>query len=210
METTSEPRRWISTVDTAKLIRSVLKRAFPGTKFSVRSRSYSGGSAILIRWTDGPTDLEVSGLTDGFEGGGFDGSIDLAYYIESWLRPDGTATPARSPGTEGSRGSVPAFDNPRPQPDAELVAFSAKYVSTSRETSLDLERIGRDLCELQGREFVDLNQRGLMGTGDPRDLYEHVARLLAQTSIPTGAVYAGLQRFDGSDPFAWAAIYFAE
>jgi len=210
MKTTRERGRWISTVDTAKLIRSALKGAFPGTKFSVRSRSYAGGSSIHIRWSDGPTDWEVSGLTSGFEGGAFDGSIDLAYYVESWRRPNGTATPARSPGTDGSRGSVGGFDNPRPHPDAELVQFSAKYVTTSRETSLDRERIAQDLCDLPQRGCVGRDPRGRMGTGDPRDLREHGGRLVARTSIPAGAVYAGVQRFDGSDPFEWCAIYFAE
>lgn len=68
--------RYISTADTAKLIRQALKEAFPGVKFSVRSDTYSGGSSIRVRWTDGPNDAQVSDIAQTFCGGYFDGSID--------------------------------------------------------------------------------------------------------------------------------------
>lgn len=209
----TEPReraRSLSTVETAKLIRKALRVAFPATKFSVRSESYSGGSSIDIRWTDGPTSAEVDEVSGGFAGGGFDGSIDLHYYVTSWLSPDGTASPAHSTGTEGSRGSVPGFDYPRPHPDAELVTFGAHYVFTQRETTLDEAAIGRDLCELQGLEFVDLNQREILGAGDRFDLRDHVRNLLARTSIPAGADYAGVRYDpDGATAREWCAIDFA-
>lgn len=207
MKTTIRARS-IGTVETAKLIRKVLRTEFPATKFSVRSDFYSMGSSIRVRWTNGPTCAEVDFQIGAFAGGGFDGSIDLRYLVDSWLLPDGTATPARSTGTEGSRGSVPGFDYPRPFPDAELVQFGANFVFTNRETTLDREQIGRDLCELQHREFVNLEQRGLMGTGDPRDLWQHIGRLVERTSIPAGAVYAGVQRCEGFEPSAWCAISF--
>lgn len=35
--------KWLSCSDTAKLVREVLKKQFPGTKFSVRSKTYAGG-----------------------------------------------------------------------------------------------------------------------------------------------------------------------
>lgn len=69
--------RYISTTDTAKLIRTALASAFPGQKFSVKSRSYSGGSSIDISWTDGPTSAQVEAITDQFEGATFDGMTDL-------------------------------------------------------------------------------------------------------------------------------------
>jgi hypothetical protein len=46
-------REYISTTDTAKLARKMLKTAFPSVKFSVTSSSYSGGSSIRIKWLDG-------------------------------------------------------------------------------------------------------------------------------------------------------------
>lgn len=68
--------RYISTADTAKLIRQALKEAFPGVKFSVRSDTYSGGSSIRVSWIDGPNDAQVRDITQTFCGGYFDGSID--------------------------------------------------------------------------------------------------------------------------------------
>ena len=50
---------YVSVADTAKLVRSALKQAFPGVKFSVRSTSYSGGSSVRVGWTDGPQSAEV-------------------------------------------------------------------------------------------------------------------------------------------------------
>ena len=77
--------RYISTTDTAKLIRTALASAFPGQKFSVKSRSYSGGSSISVSWTDGPTHQEVEAITNQFEGASFDSSIDLKSYHDSVL-----------------------------------------------------------------------------------------------------------------------------
>lgn len=73
-------RKYISTTETAKMIRKSLKEAFPGVKFSVVSSKYAGGSSINIRWTDGPTDEQVNEITSRFEGAYFDGSIDYKGY----------------------------------------------------------------------------------------------------------------------------------
>lgn len=69
--------RYISVADTAKLVRAVLKENCPAIKFSVRSKSYSGGASIDISWTDGPTEADVNALVGRFEGSTFDGMIDL-------------------------------------------------------------------------------------------------------------------------------------
>ena len=70
----------ISLTDTAKLLRAALKNAFPGIKFSVRSKSYSGGASIRIYWTDGPTQDQVQRISNEFEGADFDGMQDLKSY----------------------------------------------------------------------------------------------------------------------------------
>lgn len=64
----------------AKLIRRDLKMAFPTVAFAVRSRSYSGGDAVDVRWTDGPTSEQVSGIVGQYQEGHFDGMIDLYEY----------------------------------------------------------------------------------------------------------------------------------
>jgi hypothetical protein len=70
----------ISLTDTAKMIRAALKQAFPNTKFSVRSSSYSGGCSIDAHWTDGPTSKQVKRILDRFEGAGFDGMTDCGFH----------------------------------------------------------------------------------------------------------------------------------
>jgi hypothetical protein len=61
-------------------IRTELKRAFPGVRFSVRSRSFAGGDDINIGWTDGPTLKEVKAITGKYEEGAFDGMEDIYNY----------------------------------------------------------------------------------------------------------------------------------
>jgi hypothetical protein len=75
--------RYIPTVDTAKIIRQELARAFPGLKCSVRSRSYSGGSHVSISWTDGPSTRQVDRVIGRFSGKTFDGRDDSTHYHDT-------------------------------------------------------------------------------------------------------------------------------
>jgi hypothetical protein len=68
--------KYISCADTAKLLRQALKEAFSGIKFTVKSKTYSGGASISIGWTDGPNSSQVKTVADSFEGSYFDGGID--------------------------------------------------------------------------------------------------------------------------------------
>jgi hypothetical protein len=120
-------KNYISAVDTAKLIRKVLKREFPGQKFSVRT-----DRSINIKWTDGPTEDEVKPYVMPFEGQDFDGMIDMRYYKESWLLPDGSASFGNTSGTVDSAGADPAYDFPKPCEGAELVQFGADFIFTKR------------------------------------------------------------------------------
>jgi len=63
------------------LVRAALKAAFPGITFSVRSKSYSMGASISVRWTDGPTEKDVERITGEYRGATFDGMIDLKSYV---------------------------------------------------------------------------------------------------------------------------------
>lgn len=69
--------RYISCADSAKLVREVLKERFPTVSFSVKSKVYSMGASITIRYVDGPTTREVDALVSRFKGAAFDGMIDL-------------------------------------------------------------------------------------------------------------------------------------
>lgn len=125
---------YLSAAETAKLVRAALKRAFPGVKFSVRSPS-----AIHVRWTDGPTRKAVEAVAGQFQGGAFDGSIDLKISMSHWLLPDGSTTIASNPGTVGSMGSIPAEREWMPHPEAKLVRFCADFIFCDRDLSADLK-----------------------------------------------------------------------
>lgn len=77
--------RYITCAETAKLIRTTLKRAFPGTKFSVQSKTYSGGASIRVNYEDGPSHDAVSAIACQFSGATFDGMQDLKEYHSSQL-----------------------------------------------------------------------------------------------------------------------------
>jgi len=67
---------YIPATQVAKLVRTELKEAFPGTKFSVRT---DHGTTLNISWTDGPARKAVDALTDKYAGQGFDGMTDMRY-----------------------------------------------------------------------------------------------------------------------------------
>ncbi len=79
-----EPVR-LSCAETAVMVRAALKAAFPGVTFSVKSKTYSGGASITIRWTDGPTYDEGQRVAGRFAGASFDGMIDLKNYHDSMV-----------------------------------------------------------------------------------------------------------------------------
>jgi hypothetical protein len=77
------PAVYMSVADTAKLVRAALKAAFPAVKFTVKSKSYSGGASIRIGWFDGPTTKAVDAVAQKFSGADFDGMQDLKTYHRS-------------------------------------------------------------------------------------------------------------------------------
>lgn len=64
----------------AALLRADLKKAFPGVKFSIKSRNFSMGDAVDVDWEDGPTLAQVQPFLWKYQGGHFDGMQDM--YID--------------------------------------------------------------------------------------------------------------------------------
>lgn len=126
---------YLSCAETAKLVRGELKRSFPGVKFSVRSKTYSGGASIDVSWTDGPTDDEVKAKIGIYAGADFDGMIDLKTHGSAWLEPDGSAKMAHFRGTESSGGYLPEAIGDPPSANSREVSFGADYVFTQRSYS---------------------------------------------------------------------------
>jgi hypothetical protein len=141
--------QYLTTADIAGLIRSALKSSFPDHKFSVTSKSYSGGSSINIGWTDGPTTAEVDAVSGSYETKSFDGMIDLAHTASLWLAPDGSATLAHDFGTAGSGGTHAEVMNDPHHPDAVLVeSLAHPYVFSNRHVSADMvARAARELLD---------------------------------------------------------------
>lgn len=67
----------------AQNIKTELKRAFPGVKFAVRRKSFSGGDDINISWDDGPTTAQVNEIIGKYAIGSFDGMTDCYNYSHS-------------------------------------------------------------------------------------------------------------------------------
>jgi hypothetical protein len=97
------------TAGTAILIREALKKAFPTTKFSVRSSTYSGGSSVDISYTDGPAYEAVDAICDEFQYGDFDGMDDSYNHRDKPMLVD--------------------------ENGPYYVSYGAKYVHVSREYS---------------------------------------------------------------------------
>lgn len=73
---------WIPTKDVAKLVRAYLRENYPGEKFSVRSDSYAGGSAVRVTTPKDWTHEQNHALWDvlgPWGSAGFDGMTDSSY-----------------------------------------------------------------------------------------------------------------------------------
>lgn len=73
-------RKTTEHAEAAKMIRNELKEAFPTVKFSVRSKSYSGGESININWENGPAESEIGKIVNKYEYGKFNGMDDNYEY----------------------------------------------------------------------------------------------------------------------------------
>jgi hypothetical protein len=153
---------WIGHADIAKLIRSALDSAFPETKFSVTTKTYSGGGSVSVRWTDGPTGKAVEAVTNQFETRSFDGMIDLAHDCSLWIYPDGSAHVAHDSGTTGSRGvHSEVIESPKDGSAVLLENVCGAYIHCNR--SVTARAFVRAIAEYRaqnwsGCESVDWSQ----------------------------------------------------
>lgn len=121
---------YISCANTAKLVRAALKRAFPATRFRVRSHTYAGGASIDLDYTGGPCSRFVKQVAQQYEGARFDGMVDLKTYTRHYLLPDGSVriSSYHPDGISGQVGVVQGL------PDgARQVYFAANFIFVHRE-----------------------------------------------------------------------------
>ena len=136
--------RYIDAKTTAIMLRSALKAAFPGVKFSVRKGTGTGSSWLSVTWADGPTDAAVTALTDRYEGSSWNLNNDDSY--------------TRNPDV------LMAFDG------AELpeeIHFSCAGINTHRDMSDEAEAEMTTLISaaLNGLEYRRENMEGLVVNG---------------------------------------------
>lgn len=148
---------YVSTTNTAKLIRVALKARFPKTKFSVRSDKYAGGSSIRVGWTDGPTVALVDAVVQPFAGSGFDGMTDSKYNVGAWLMPDGSAEIRKVDAHYGADRAECAAKSDGAIP----VSFAADFVFTDRGYSADaLQRTLTAYCAKYRDQLAEAIEAG--------------------------------------------------
>lgn len=142
---------YVAPKDLSTLIRDALRRAFPGSAFSVTTKRGTG--SVNVRWQDGPAGKAVETVAGAFETKGFDGMIDLAHSNSLWIYPDGSAHLAHDAGTGGSMGSVPEMiESPR-RPDAVLLDnVAACFVFCQRTVTARAYR--QALAEFRAQNWV--------------------------------------------------------
>jgi hypothetical protein len=112
-------------------IRKELKAAFPSVKFSVTSKSYSGGNNINIGWTDGPTTAQVKAITGKYSGGDFDGMTD-------------SYTHSTTPWTETFGSSKYVFENRTTSP--AMVERALKAAGWAGDARITVRVYGESAC----------------------------------------------------------------
>lgn len=81
-----------SLIAATKNIKIELGLAFPGVKFSIKSRRFSMGDAIDVSWIDGPTSKQVDEIIDRYSAGSFNGMEDIYEYSRDyWIKAFGDA-----------------------------------------------------------------------------------------------------------------------
>ena len=133
--------RYIDVVEVAKMVRSRLKREFPGVKFGVRSSRYAGGASIRVTWEQGPSEKAVDRVASEYEGSCLDGDYSPRP-VYHYLFPDGHAEIAYISPSGAIGASIPeGVDNREIQATlpsgTECVHFGADFVHCWREPSAE-------------------------------------------------------------------------
>lgn len=167
-DTARGPVDYLSAAETARLVRTELRTAFPGVRFTVRSSSYSGGGSINVGWTDGPATADVRAIIDPFAGAGFDGMTDLKYPRTAYVL-DGKVIGSRSPGSWGSINGWDSATEPDFPAGARAVSFGASFVFANRRVSPDVHAAALATIRSWG---YDVDASGWCRTGYPGDTYD--------------------------------------
>lgn len=120
-------RAYMRPAEEAKLVRQVLKEAFPGVRFSVTSREYTGGGTVVVRWQDGPTRETVQALMEIFRSEKWETSLDRYVHFSHTLDGKPVAFLAGSVSCERNSGyrhdapAEPRYAVALPSPTADRI-----------------------------------------------------------------------------------------
>ena len=156
--------KYLSVVDTAKLIRKGLKANFPGVKFSVKSDKYAGGASIRVRYTNGPRTVDVEAYVKQYEGAGFDGMTDYKYYKSHYMNANtGEICLARCEETYSSEG----VDNGIPEGQGWFaISFGADYIFVEQDVTEEIIEEAIEISEKQYPEIKNLIEINKTYQGD--------------------------------------------
>jgi hypothetical protein len=150
----------------AKNMRIELARAFPGVKFSVKSRRFSMGDAIDVRWIDGPVSDQVDAIIDRYSAGSFDGMQDLYEYSrDAWKDAFGDSKYVNSSRDSSDKAVESAIRTLRAKYGANFESRGIESVSiddyrNNRLWSVDLLGGGRSSnSDLQSLISIELSRR---------------------------------------------------
>lgn len=125
--------RYVTLDDTLKLLKAELRREFPATRFSIRRDRGTAYGYVTVSWTDGPSDKQVTAITDMYEGEGFDGMTDSSYAIKQ-VAADGQGNPIVI--RYGTRGIMPTR-HISPAFARRLLAQVAAYFGDSNPPAIE-------------------------------------------------------------------------
>jgi hypothetical protein len=185
----------MTAADGCKILKATLSKTFPGTKFSVRGSRGTGHGYVTVSYDDGPAFDDVRVITDGFEGSGFDGMIDMEYSVDTCYCPVHGARFAGTPGTHSSMGSVPATGIPELHEHntlccekGRIVDFGLRGVSVTRHLSVDATLAAVDCYNEAGNPPVK---------AEVKDGYQ-------------GHKYAEVSSAEENQPTPWLTPHYAE
>lgn len=184
-------------------IRTELKRAFPGVKFSVRYDSFSGGDSYDVDWTDGPTTKQVDAIIDKYG----NRHPDPYSYGDYW-----DCVPSVFNNLFGSVGYTSAnrrisdeaaakvmSENPTLSRDeAHALLFETDLTPKQEKKSTKKQEKRESTCKAGNYNIIDYSDKAFAVTGDTRAIKDDLKRLggrfNAKLRCGAGWIFSNKQR----------------
>jgi hypothetical protein len=152
--------RHLQPKEVAALMRKLLKHHYPKQKFNVRTKTWSGGASVWVRYQGGPNRQKVENLVNTLQFARFDSMTDYGYTAKLWVNmATGEAVTAYEEQTHSNPNGP--TNHRCPGLDFELCTAGKVWVTVNRERAQGEtcavcgEAMGRwDCCENKTCERV--------------------------------------------------------